>query len=125
MNIEVNYPSTPGTVLGMWPSAVAVTNSMHAPMRFNHQDALEFYRVNEAAHGILWLDAGTTAVYRLFPESYQSHLAPDFRITERGDFELVGLWTIPDAPPDDDDEGGGSGVPAAPLPSAGHPSGAR
>ncbi len=122
MDIQVRYPGAPGP-LGLWPSAVAVTTTGVAPLTFNYQEALEHYRVHQAAYGVLWKesDNGTEADYKIFPESFDADsLSPDFRRTERGDFELVGVWSIPDQPPPDT---GGSLVPSHTGPSSGHPSG--
>lgn len=128
MDIALEYPNPPNKPHGLWPSIVAVTTKTHPPTRFNHQESLEFYRVNQDAYGILWMDAPNHSVYRLFPNTYRGSFAPDFRVTERGEYELVGLWSLPNQPPshgadDSGDDDGGSPVPSGPL--VGHPSGRR
>ena len=121
-DIAVRLPKLPdGLKPGLWPSAVAITANPHAPMGFNHQESLEYYRQSQHAYGILWVEADEVSAYRMFGD-LPGPFAPDFRLTERGEFELVGLSKIPDQPPPPDAEGG-PGVPAVPHPpSPAHPS---
>lgn len=118
IDIALRLPELPsGLKPGLWPSAVVVTANPHAPMHFNHQESLEYYRISQHAYAILWVEADDVSAYRLFG-NIQGPFAPDFRLTERGEFELVGLSRIPDQPPGPTDGGPGvPAVPAAPLPS--------
>jgi len=111
MDIELDTPvfehGREAAIVAMWPSVVAVAKAMPPPDNISYRPALDYYRRNQSDMAVLWADTEKgKAVYRLMGEDNIETFGGDWRLTDRGEFELVGVWVA-----SDNDTDGGSQVP--------------